>query len=249
MEQASCFNWTCPVCEKEVKSESVVHPALIHSALRDEIAKAHPRWRQSGVICSACLTEYRAKYIRELLEDEKEKLADLSRGVLRNYDTSEFGATLAPPREPEMKLGDRLADRLAVLGGSWGFIIIFVASITLWMTINSAFILNKPLDPFPYILLNLLLSCLAAIQAPIIMMSQNRQATLDRMRAAGDYRVNLRAAIEIRQLNNKIDQLLTSQWERLMEIQRVQTEILSGLEPKPEQPQIASGSQLNGSRP
>jgi uncharacterized membrane protein len=100
-----------------------------------------------------------------------------------------------------------------------------------WVGVNSAALLWKPFDPYPYIFLNLILSCLAAVQAPIIMMSQNRQEAKDRLRSEHDYRINLRAELEIRSLHVKIDQLMSHQWQRLMEIQEIQTELMEQLVP------------------
>ena len=100
-----------------------------------------------------------------------------------------------------------------------------------WVGVNSAVLFWRPFDPYPFILLNLVLSCLAAIQAPIIMMSQNRQEARDRMRAEHDYQVNLKAELEIRHLHRKVDQLLTHQWQRLLEIQRIQMELMEDLAP------------------
>ena len=125
-----------------------------------------------------------------------------------------------------MTFGQRLADRVASFGGSWPFILMFAGVLIVWITINSVSLFSKPFDPFPFILLNLVLSCLAAIQAPIIMMSQNRQNEKDRLKAYNDYRVNLKAELEIRHLHSKIDLLLTHQWQRLLEIQQVQTDLL-----------------------
>jgi len=119
-----------------------------------------------------------------------------------------------------------LADRLADYAGSWRFIGIFFAVLLLWIAINSVVLIWKPFDPYPFILLNLILSCLAAIQAPVIIMSQNRQEAKDRLRAEQDYRVNLKAEVEIRHLHEKIDHLLINQWQRLLEIQEVQTELM-----------------------
>ena len=105
-------------------------------------------------------------------------------------------------------------------------IISFAVVMAIWIVINTVALLRRPFDPFPYILLNLVLSCLASIQAPVIMMSQNRQEAKDRLRAEHDYRVNLKAEVEIRQINVKMDQLLTHQWQRLLEIQQIQTELM-----------------------
>jgi uncharacterized membrane protein len=96
-----------------------------------------------------------------------------------------------------------------------------------WITINTISLLKTPFDPYPYILLNLVLSCIAAIQAPVIMMSQGRQETRDRLHAQRDYQVNLKAELEIRHLHQKIDHLLSHQWERLVEIQEIQMELIN----------------------
>jgi uncharacterized membrane protein len=129
--------------------------------------------------------------------------------------------------EQEWTFGERLADKIATFGGSWTFLIVFGGFLSLWIAMNTLVLLWRPVDPYPFILLNLVLSCLAAIQAPIIMMSQNRQEAKDRVRAQHDYQVNLKAELEIRQLHEKIDHLLSHQWERLVEIQEVQLELLS----------------------
>lgn len=124
-----------------------------------------------------------------------------------------------------------MADRVADFGGSWRFVIIFGAVLLVWVAINSAVLLWRPFDPYPFILLNLILSCLAAVQAPVIMMSQNRQESKDRMRGEQDYRVNLRAELEIRHLHAKMDELMSHQWQRLMEIQEIQMEFMQQFVP------------------
>lgn len=127
--------------------------------------------------------------------------------------------------------GDRLADRVAAVGGSWGFITVFTLVLFGWMVLNSEVLQRFGLafDPYPFIFLNLMLSTLAAVQAPIIMMSQNRQEAKDRLRARNDYQVNLKAELEIRHLHEKIDHLLSHQWERMIEIQEVQLDLLNEL--------------------
>jgi len=136
-----------------------------------------------------------------------------------------------PDQEYEIKrtYGARLADRIASFSGSWSFILIFTGFFFVWMLTNSLTMLWRPLDPFPYILLNLILSRLAATQAPVIMMSQNRQEAKDRLRAENDYRVNLQTELEIRRLNEKMDHLLMNQWQRLLEIQQIQMEIMQAV--------------------
>ena len=131
--------------------------------------------------------------------------------------------------EQKWSFGERLADKIATFGGSWVFLICFGVFLLVWVGMNSLVLLWRPLDPYPFIFLNLLLSCLAAIQAPIIMMSQNRQEAKDRVRSQHDYKVNLKAELEIRHLHEKVDHLLSHQWERLVQIQELQLELLSDL--------------------
>jgi uncharacterized membrane protein len=123
--------------------------------------------------------------------------------------------------------GDRIADQVAAFGGSWTFILIAVAMIMGWMAVNV--VQGKPFDPYPYILLNLVLSCLAALQAPIIMMSQNRQATRDRLDAQHDYEVNVKAELEIVALHAKLDEIREQKWAELMQAQERQLELLKQL--------------------
>lgn len=136
----------------------------------------------------------------------------------------------AKPRNPnvefeeQMTFGQRVADRVATFGGSWTFIGIFLLAMLIWMMINT--LTRRPFDPYPFILLNLVLSTLAAIQAPIIMMSQKRQEAKDRLRSLNDYQVNLKAELEIRHLHEKMDHLISKQWQRLAEIQQLQLEIM-----------------------
>jgi uncharacterized membrane protein len=128
--------------------------------------------------------------------------------------------------EQELTFWERLSDKVASFGGSWGFILGFFLVMAVWVAINSLVLLTRPFDPYPYILLNLMLSCLAAVQAPVILMSQNRQEAKDRLRSEHDYQVNLKAELEIRHLNEKMDLLLNTQWRRLLEIQRIQMELM-----------------------
>lgn len=131
--------------------------------------------------------------------------------------------------------GERLADQVASFGGSWTFIIIFVTVMAVWILWNAE--IGQPFDPFPFILLNLVLSCLAALQAPIIMMSQNRQAEKDRLEAHHDYEINLKAEMEVMSLHTKVDQLRDQQWADLVELQTKQLELLGqirdSLQPRP----------------
>ena len=131
--------------------------------------------------------------------------------------------------EQNLTFGERLADKIADFGGSWNFIVIFGGVLLLWVAVNSMILIWRPFDPYPFILFNLVLSCLAAFQAPAILMSQNRQESRDRLRSEHDYLINLKAELEIRHLHEKIDHLLMNQWQRLFEIQQIQMELMEEL--------------------
>jgi len=206
----------------------LVAAALVSAPVAEVIRREHPAWSGDGLICQADLNRYRIRYIQGLLEEEKGELTSLERQVLESLARQETLSTDTDAEfEQELTVGERLADRIAAVGGSWLFISAFGLFLLLWIAGNSLALLHRPFDPYPFILLNLVLSCLAAIQAPIIMMSQNRQEAKDRRRSENDYRVNLKAELEIRHLHEKIDHLLSRQWERLAEIQRIQVELLS----------------------
>lgn len=132
----------------------------------------------------------------------------------------------------DASLGQRAADAVAKFGGSWTFIFLFALVLVGWVVLNSILLMrdgHKPFDPYPYILLNLFLSMLASIQAPVILMSQNRQSELDRQNARNDYEVNLKAELEIMALHEKMDALKVQQWEDLIALQQQQIEMLSRL--------------------
>ena len=128
--------------------------------------------------------------------------------------------------EEHLTLGARIADKVAVFGGSWAFIITFLLFMVVWMAGNTILLIHRPFDPYPFILLNLVLSLIAALQAPVIMMSQNRQEERDRLRAQNDYQVNLKAELEVRISNEKLDTLIHHQWLRFLEIQQIQMDML-----------------------
>jgi len=155
-------------------------------------------------------------------------LSSLDQEVLESLKHHEtLASNVDDEYEKNFSLGERFADRLADFGGSWTFIVIFGGVLLGWIVLNSAVLVTRPFDPYPFIFLNLILSCLAAIQAPVIMMSQNRQEAKDRRRSEHDYQINLKAELEIRHLHEKLDHLLSRQWERLVAIQQVQLDVLS----------------------
>ena len=232
---------SCQICGKPAHDTTLVSAALIRPAVVDVIKRSFTAWSPNGFICSDDLNRFRYEYVSSLVEDEKGELTDLDKEVLENMARHEILSTHVDQEyESKLTLGQRLSDQIARFGGSWRFIIIFGCVMAIWIIANTIVLLSKPFDPFPFILLNLILSCLAAIQAPIIMMSQNRQEEKDRARATHDYQVNLKAEMEIRQLHQKLDHLLSHQWERLIEIQKVQLELLGEVRARKSSPEDPS---------
>jgi uncharacterized membrane protein len=218
----------CGICGKTFALRDLVPGTALRDVVAQQILHDYPDWSQEKFICRPDLNRYRGEYVHSLLESEKGELTSLENEVLtslRNHET--LSKNVDSEFEGEWTLGERLADRIATFGGSWIFLILFGLFLLVWISINSFILYAHPPDPYPYILLNLILSCLAAIQAPIIMMSQNRQEAKDRLRSEHDYQVNLKAELEIRHLHEKLDHLLSHQWERLAQIQEIQLELLA----------------------
>jgi len=223
----------CGVCKLAKSPDEVVPGQAVRVAIAELIRKDHPDWNPENPICRDDLNRYRAQYVQGVLESEKGDLSLIETEVIESLREGEVLArNVNMEFEEKRTVGQRLADRLAAFGGSWKFISIFMVVLFGWIILNSIVLITRRFDPFPFILLNLILSCLAAIQAPVIMMSQNRQEAKDRMRAQHDYQINLKAEIEIRGLHEKIDHLIFKQWQRLLEIQEIQTELMGELSEK-----------------
>ncbi len=224
----------CSVCHKNFKSNEIIHSDIIREGISKLIQKDITNWNESSEICRDDLHFYQNKYVHTLLESEKGELSTLEHQVLETMQQHELISITSADTasDHEWTFGERVADKIATFGGSWAFMGFFAGFLVVWITINSVAVYWKPADPYPFILLNLLLSCLAAIQAPIIMMSQNRQEAKDRLRSQYDYQVNLKAELEIRQLHEKMDHLLSHQWERLAQIQGIQIDLLEELRRK-----------------
>ena len=171
--------------------------------------------------------------IGALLKKTEHDLNDTEKRVLQHLRNKEaISRNVHKEFTADLTFGQRLADRVAAFGGSWPFIGLFALFMLLWIGSNVVMLLffkSKPFDPFPYILLNLFLSMLAAIQAPVIMMSQNRQEEKDRERAKKDYKINLKSELEIRELHEKIDHLIIHYQQDLLEIQKTQIDLLENI--------------------
>jgi len=217
----------CQICREYKKRDEVVPAESIPDSIAEVIQKASPLWSSAGYICGSDLDRFRVHYVREVLKREKEELAVLEEQVTQSMkDHALLPKNINIEFERQLTFGERLSDKLADFAGSWTFIAIFTGVLFAWIVINALVVVVRPFDPYPFIFLNLVLSALAAIQAPLIIMSQNRQETRDRLHAEQDYQVNLKTELEIHQLHKKMDHLLINQGERLLEIQTIQLELL-----------------------
>jgi len=232
-EQMDAKTAHCAVCGRNLPLRQMHEIHELRPALQAMIAEQVGDIDDQSLICERDLSRYRRLYVEKLLNDERGELSELDRRVLDSFVTG--GSTVQSSAdlvlEPPRSFGERAADAVASFGGSWSFILLFCAVLLLWMSVNISGLFAEPFDPYPFILLNLVLSCVAALQAPIIMMSQKRQEAKDRQRAESDYMVNLRAELEIRQLHEKIDHQMAKQWERLTELQQIQIELLERNDP------------------
>ncbi|SIP86271.1 Uncharacterized membrane protein [Chryseobacterium sp. RU37D] len=217
------------ISKKEIKQGEEIQAQDIRDGIFNLLQIDFPGFSKHHYISLMELNKYRRLYLSSLILQEKGELAIIDRDVLTAIkNNSILSENIQDEMKSELTFGEKIADRIALFGGSWMFIIVFFFFILLWMIIN-IWVLKTSFDPFPFILLNLILSCLAAIQAPIIMMSQNRQEQKDRLRGEHDYKINLKAELEIKLLSEKIDHLLVNQNKKLLEIQDIQTDYLEDL--------------------
>jgi len=203
----------------------------IRKSIFNLIVQENPNFFRDSFIAIPELNLFRSRYIENSLIQELGELTTLEQNVMDSLNKRTPVSDLIHSDEyhQELKLGQRVADKVANFGGSWTFIISFAVFLGVWIAVNVTFLANQGFDPYPFILLNLILSCLAALQAPIIMMSQNRQEEKDRERAQKDYMVNLKAELEIRMLHEKIDHLIMHQQQELLELQKIQIEMMNDI--------------------
>jgi uncharacterized membrane protein len=217
----------CAISGRELPRRELVNLETVLPSLAERIRSEHPQLAQDALVSHAELARYRSLYVEEMLRAESGDITEIERKVTQSLATHEtLAENVERGFEEHRTLGERLSDHLASFGGSWRFISGFGVALVVWIVVNLLQGGSRAFDPYPFILLNLVLSCLAAIQAPIIMMSQKRQEAKDRLRSLNDYQVNLKAELEIRHLHDKIDHLVNKQWQRLAEIQQLQLEIM-----------------------
>lgn len=212
---------------KKFPDNKKVNLGVVRTNVLEYIQKEHPELDESKNIALSELYEYRGKYMEQSLREEFNNLSLVEKEILEKMKSNETVSTnLENDLKDSLTLGQKIADKIASFGGSWKFIILFFIIIMIWMSLNIIPLMFKSFDPYPFILLNLVLSCLAAFQAPIIMMSQNRQADKDRLHAQEDYKVNLKAELEIQILQEKLDHLILVQQQKMFEVQNLQIDML-----------------------
>lgn len=222
----------CEICKKTFPEDQLISGHGIRHEIEKLIMDDYPEWNDRSRMCKEDFNIFRMKYIVNIIEDEKGSIKNLENAVIESIRENEIISADVNSQSQPLKIGEKVADKVASFGGSWNFIILFFFILLTWILINVVYISSKPFDPYPFILLNLILSCLAAIQAPVIMMSQNRQEKKDRIRSENDYKVNLKSEIEIRTLHEKVDHLLLDQWSKMMKIQELEIEILEEIRNK-----------------
>jgi uncharacterized membrane protein len=220
----------CALCGRELPHDQLIPQAAVRRSIADRLARTQPElWPGSGLLCRSCLARERLAYVLEKLEQERGELSAVEEQVARHAgDHAAVAESLELEFARTLTTGQRIADFVAQWGGSWPFVLGFLAVLALWIAANVALAAGA-FDPYPFILLNLVLSCLAALQAPIIMMSQNRRAARDRIEADLDFRTNLKAELEIASLHEKMDHLLHAQFARMVELQELQLDLLQEL--------------------
>lgn len=218
--RSNISNSEFPVSEK-VTGRSLRKPILTF------IQKEHPEFGVDSLLSVEELNTYNGKYLSDFLVGEIGQLSHLEKKVLNSITKKSIISDNIEEEKQVLTMGQRIADNVASFGGSWTFIISFGVFIIIWISGNVYWLFNRGFDPYPFILLNLILSCLAALQAPVIMMSQNRQEEKDRERSKNDYMVNLKSELEIRTLHEKIDHLIIHEQREFLEMSRTQIQMLN----------------------
>ena len=217
------------ISKKEFPLMDRIAAKAIRNPILALIQNEYPDFDENRFLSISELNGFREKYISNYLVVEIGELSNFEAKVIGSLNGDKSLVNSVEDEIGVRTVGQKVADQVAAFGGSWKFIILFGVFIFLWILANIYLLLNKGFDPYPFILLNLILSCLAALQAPVIMMSQNRQEEKDRERAKKDYMINLKSELEIRMLHEKVDHLIMRQQEELIEIQKVQIEKMNDI--------------------
>lgn len=217
----------CAACQVQRSPDDLVPLSAVRPAVANQVRAAHPDVSLEDRVCLSCVNRAISDEIDLTILQDQSDFAALDAGALeRLVQQEEVTRNLNDLEDSAKPYGARMADRVASFGGSWLFIGLFMGVLIVWIGINALHVFLRPFDPYPFILLNLVLSTVAALQAPVILMSQNRQEARDRLRAEQDYQVNLKAELEVRHMHEKIDHLMQGQWQRLLVIQQAQMDLM-----------------------
>ncbi|HIX01799.1 MAG TPA: DUF1003 domain-containing protein [Candidatus Ligilactobacillus excrementigallinarum] len=229
-------NATCVICGKHYSIMEGFYLRSLGADLVEQIEEQYKNVKPSSFICLSDLQHIRLSNLEKTINEDLESNRKINANLEKNLNSNHY--VVKNTNNMKLTKGQKIADALAKYAGSWGFIIAFCIFLFLWMSINTLHIFGIHFDSYPFILLNLFLSCLAALQAPIIMMSQNRQAERDRFDAENDYKTNQKTEMELRNLHKKVDQLNEVQWPHLLDIQKTEIEVLTEIEYELQQMQI-----------
>lgn len=221
----------CIVDQKPFEINEGVFLSDLESLTRNLIKKDYPDAKNESFICSHHLLKYQLLRVDRLINSDQKQTDKINRRLTKalknmDYDVVDVNSIV----NKHLTIGQKVSDNIARFGGSWTFIFIFIGVLLTWMIINGFALFGAHFDRFPFILLNLVLSCISAIQAPIIMMSQNRSADRDRLDSENAYHVNLKSENELRILHAKLDNLMQNQLPHSLEIQKIEIEILGNLQ-------------------
>ena len=211
--------------DEHLRSEGMPS-AYLPSGVIQQIQKIHLDWEpDENLVCNSCVDKFRANAAQSMLEDENGVLSEAEQSVIDSIRTEELLTTnLNDEMARHYALGDKLADLVTSFVGSWWYVVTFISLVIGWIILNS--LPSTIMDGYPFVRLRLILACLVALQASIILISQRRIRNVERQRAENDYRINLKAELEIRDLNERVDQMILQNWELLKEIRRNQRELL-----------------------
>ena len=217
------------ISKKEFPLFEKVSGVLIKDPILSLIQKEYPFFNSDSMLALSELNVFREQYITSYLEREINEISSIERKVIQSLKEEKSLVTEIEDAPDSRTYGQIIADKVADFGGSWTFIISFMFFLFGWIIINVVVLVDKGFDPYPFILLNLILSCIAALQAPVIMMSQNRQEEKDRERSKKDFMINLKSELEIRMLHEKLDHLIMHQQQELIEIQKIQIDMMNDI--------------------
>lgn len=220
----------CFISHRSVDESLAVKGLAMRDTLFAYICQSHPDFTLNDYISRVELDRIRRSYLQHILTAQNDDITQVQQMVVDAITNNKIlSENVEPIIENQLTIGERAADKIAEFGGSWKFIISFFVVLISWIAVNAWLLGKTPFDPYPFILLNLILSCLAAIQAPIIMMSQNRVEQKDRLRGENDYKINLKAELEIKLLHEKLDHLTLIQNKHAIEVQKMQIDYLDDI--------------------